>query len=89
VLDPVTTPVRVKYLGAFLYLGGYLILVKVGKGKAYRVKHWFSLAQFEMVDIPPDIGTHPLAFPANILVLIALCSPGAVLLQIVVYGPSL
>ena len=56
VLDLVTTPVRVKYLGALLYLGGYLIMVKVGRGKAYRVKYWFSLKSFEMVDTPQDTG---------------------------------
>ena len=58
VLDPVTTPVCVKYLGMLLYLGGYLIVVKVGRGKAYRVKHWFSLKSFEMVDTLQDTGAH-------------------------------
>ncbi|KAH0587753.1 hypothetical protein H2248_006511 [Termitomyces sp. 'cryptogamus'] len=43
--------VVVKYLGAFLYLGGYLILVKVAKGKIYEPKHWFSLADFDIVDV--------------------------------------
>ena len=56
ILDPVTTPVRVRYLGAFLYLGGYLLLVKVDKGKVYRIKHWFPLASFDLVDIPQDTG---------------------------------
>ena len=50
VLDLVATPMHVKYLSVLLYLGGYLIVVKVGRGKAYRVKHWFSLKLFEMVD---------------------------------------
>ena len=56
VLDPVATPVHVKYLGVLLYLGGYLIVVKVGRGKAYCVKNWFSLKLFEMVDMPQDTG---------------------------------
>ena len=56
VLNPVATPVCVKYLGVLLYLGGYLIMVKVGRGKAYRVKYWFSLKSFEMVDTPQDTG---------------------------------
>ena len=56
VLDPVSTPVRIKYLGVLLYLGGYLIVVKVGRGKAYHIKHWFSLKSFEMVDTPQDTG---------------------------------
>ncbi|KAF8476504.1 hypothetical protein JB92DRAFT_2838140 [Gautieria morchelliformis] len=62
ILDPVTTPVRVRYLGAFLYLGGYLLLVKVDKGKVYRIKHWFSLAPFELVDIPQDAALVPCSF---------------------------
>ena len=57
VLDLVVTPMCVKYLGMLLYLGGYLIVVKVGRGKAYRIKHWFSLKLFEMVDTPQDTGT--------------------------------
>ena len=56
ILDPVMTPVHVKYLGVLLYLSGYLIVVKVGRGKAYHVKHWFSLKSFEMVDTPQDTG---------------------------------
>ena len=58
ILDLVVTPVHVKYLGMLLYLGSYLIVVKVGRGKAYRVKHWFSLKSFEieMVDTPQDTG---------------------------------
>ena len=55
VLDLVSTPMRVKYLGMLLYLGSYLIVVKVGRGKAYCVKHWFSLKSFEMVDTPPTL----------------------------------
>ena len=54
VLDPVTTPVHVKYLSMLLYLSSYLIVVKVGRGKANRIKHWFSLKSFEMVDTPQD-----------------------------------
>lgn len=37
--------IHAKYLGAFLYLGGYLILAKV-KGSVYEPKHWFSLSDF-------------------------------------------
>ena len=43
ILDSVATLMRVKHLGMLLYLSGYLIVVKVGRGKAYRVKHWSSL----------------------------------------------
>ena len=55
-LNPVATPMRVKYLGMLLYLSGYLIMAKVGRGKAYHVKHWFSLKSFEMVDTLQDTG---------------------------------
>ena len=48
--------VKAKYLGAFLYMGGYLVLVKVCKGKAYEPRHWFSLADFELVDLEEDEG---------------------------------
>ena len=50
VLNPVMTPMCVKYLSVLLYLSSYLIVVKVGRGKAYCIKHWFSLKSFEMVD---------------------------------------
>ncbi|KAG6831396.1 hypothetical protein H0H92_010998 [Tricholoma furcatifolium] len=45
------TSLSVKYLGAFLYLGGYLILVKVTKGKVYEPKHWLSLVEFDIDDV--------------------------------------
>lgn len=38
--------ITAKYLGAFLYPGGYLILAKVSKGKKYEPQHWFSIADF-------------------------------------------
>ena len=56
VLDPVATPMHIKYLGMLLYLGSYLIVVKVGREKAYRIKHWFSFKLFEMVDTLQDTG---------------------------------
>lgn len=55
--------VRTKYLGAFLYVGGYLILAKVPKsGKVFEAKHWFPLTGFHILDeveddrafFPPD-----------------------------------
>jgi hypothetical protein len=48
--------IKVKYLGAFLYPGGYLVLVKVSKGKKYEPRHWFSLAEFEVLDVDDDGG---------------------------------
>ncbi|KDR83963.1 hypothetical protein GALMADRAFT_236505 [Galerina marginata CBS 339.88] len=45
-----TSSVKAKYFGAFLYSGGYLILVKVSKGRKYEPKHWFSLVDFEVID---------------------------------------
>ncbi|KAK0191112.1 hypothetical protein F5146DRAFT_930470, partial [Armillaria mellea] len=48
------TNINAKYLGAFLYLGGYLILVKVVKGKFYEPKHWFRLTDFDVEDVAED-----------------------------------
>ena len=43
-----------KNLGAFLYPGGYLILARVLKGKIYEPKHWFCLADFDVLDMSTD-----------------------------------
>lgn len=48
--------IKVKYLGAFLYPGGYLVLVKVSRGKKYEPRHWFSLADFEVSDVDDEGG---------------------------------
>lgn len=48
--------VKAKYLGAFLYAGGYLILAKVHKVGMYEPKHWFSLAGFDLMDSTTDEG---------------------------------
>ncbi|RDB22756.1 hypothetical protein Hypma_010025 [Hypsizygus marmoreus] len=56
---PSTSNITAKYLGAFLYLGGYLILVKVSKGKVYEPKHWFCLADFDICDIGEDDAMLP------------------------------
>lgn len=48
--------IKAKYLGAFLYSGGYLILVKVCKGGKYVPRHWFSLVDFEVSDVEDDTG---------------------------------
>ncbi|TFK75756.1 hypothetical protein BDN72DRAFT_831194 [Pluteus cervinus] len=49
------TSVRSKYLGAFLYAGGYLIIVKVAKARIYEPKHWFSLVGFDVTDVEEDV----------------------------------
>ncbi|KAJ7228501.1 hypothetical protein GGX14DRAFT_613172 [Mycena pura] len=56
------TNINAKYLGAFLYLGGYLILVKVSKGKVYEPKHWFSLANFDVIDLEEEDTSLPCTF---------------------------
>jgi hypothetical protein len=48
--------IKAKYLGAFLYDGGYLILVKVGKGKKYEPRHWFALDGWEVISIDDEEG---------------------------------
>ncbi|KAJ7498755.1 hypothetical protein FB451DRAFT_1014407, partial [Mycena latifolia] len=55
------TNINAKYLGAFLYLGGYLILVKV-KGKVYEPRHWFSLADFDVIDLEEEDTSLPCTF---------------------------
>lgn len=50
------TGTKPKNLGAFLYPGGYLILVRVLKGKIYEPKHWFCLADFDVQDMTTDTG---------------------------------
>ncbi|KAI1794264.1 hypothetical protein LXA43DRAFT_1116097 [Ganoderma leucocontextum] len=46
---------QVKYLGAFLYNGGYCIFVKIQKGgRVYEPRHWFALSEVEVVDIEED-----------------------------------
>ncbi|KIJ57082.1 hypothetical protein M422DRAFT_238656 [Sphaerobolus stellatus SS14] len=62
ILEPVTPTMRVRYFGAFLFAGGYVLLVKVCKGPVYRLKHWFALASFELVDIPPEKAIVPHSF---------------------------
>lgn len=49
--------VRAKYLGAFLYNGGYLILAKPIKAGVYEAKHWFQLAGFDSIDVDDMDGT--------------------------------
>lgn len=52
-----TSCVPAKYLGAFMYVGGYMVLVKVGKnGRVYEPKYWFSLDAFELIDAEEDDG---------------------------------
>lgn len=52
---------RARYLGAFLYVGGYMVMVKVPKGgKVYEPKYWFSLSCFELIDDEDDDGKHML-----------------------------
>ncbi|KAJ7590870.1 hypothetical protein C8J56DRAFT_934097 [Mycena floridula] len=60
--SPSSATAVAKYLGAFLYLGGYLVLVKVGKGKVYDPRHWFKLADFDVVDVGEQDAMLPFSF---------------------------
>lgn len=51
-----STMTKAKYLGAFLYEQGYLVLVKVGKGKTYEPQHWFHLKDFDTLDLSDEDG---------------------------------
>ena len=56
-LDVVYHGARVKYLAAFLYAGGYLILAKVPKGgRVYEARHWFALAGFQVFEETEEDG---------------------------------
>ncbi|KAJ3829236.1 hypothetical protein F5880DRAFT_1524479 [Lentinula raphanica] len=54
--------INVKYLGAFLYLGGYLILAKVSKGRIYEPKHWFRLCDFKIAEVSESEAWLPCSF---------------------------
>ncbi|KAK7061919.1 DH domain-containing protein [Favolaschia claudopus] len=56
------TNINAKYLGAFLYIGGYLILVKVTKGKVYDPRHWFRLGEFNVIDSEEEDTSLPCTF---------------------------
>jgi len=58
--------IKAKYFGAFLYSGGYLILVKVGKGKRYEPRHWFSLSGWDVVRVDEEDGRLVLLFGQQI-----------------------
>ncbi|KAL0949369.1 hypothetical protein HGRIS_009438 [Hohenbuehelia grisea] len=54
--------IRTKYLGAFLYSGGYFILAKIGKGKVYDPRHWLSLQDFDVIDLCEEEALLPSSF---------------------------
>ncbi|KII94879.1 hypothetical protein PLICRDRAFT_47885 [Plicaturopsis crispa FD-325 SS-3] len=56
------TTVKAKYLGVFLYMGGYLVMAKVCKGKVYEPRYWFSLVGFDVVDVDEDDALLPCSF---------------------------
>ncbi|KAI0355376.1 hypothetical protein OH77DRAFT_1540300 [Trametes cingulata] len=70
-LDVLQPPAhRAKYLGAFLYAGGYCVLAKVAKGgRAYEPRHWFGFAGAEVVDADEDAGPDDPSFPYSFHVL--------------------
>jgi hypothetical protein len=54
-LDVVRAPaLKAKYLAAFLYEGGFLVLAKVNRGPRYELRYWFSLEGFEVFDTTDD-----------------------------------
>lgn len=61
VLAPLETPVKVKYLGAFLY-GGWMLLVKVHKNRVYEPKHWFPLSSVSLTEISDEDALLPASF---------------------------
>ncbi|THH28410.1 hypothetical protein EUX98_g5771 [Antrodiella citrinella] len=54
---------RARYLGSFLYVGGYMVMVKITKGgKVYEPKYWFSLSGFELIEDEEEDATFPYSF---------------------------
>lgn len=53
---PTNGNIKAKYLGAFLYMGGYFVLVKVCKGRVYEPRHWFPLTDFDVMDVREEDG---------------------------------
>jgi hypothetical protein len=41
----------VKYCGAFLYSGGYMLVCKAHKSRAYEPRYWFPLGKCDVVDL--------------------------------------
>ncbi|KAF8272502.1 hypothetical protein EI94DRAFT_1718174 [Lactarius quietus] len=62
-LDVVRAPaLKAKYLAAFLYDGGFLVLAKVNRGPRYELRYWFSLEGFELNDANNDDPLLPYSF---------------------------
>ncbi|PCH40799.1 hypothetical protein WOLCODRAFT_24277 [Wolfiporia cocos MD-104 SS10] len=75
---------KAKYYGAFLYMGGYLILVKIPKGgKVYEPRFWLSLVGFDVFDLEEEDVSLPHSFHlcghGHHLQLAAACQPEKVI----------
>ncbi|KLO15924.1 hypothetical protein SCHPADRAFT_242850 [Schizopora paradoxa] len=57
-------PVKVKYLVAFLYVGGYMVMAKPVKAGVYAARHWFSLTE-DLVDVV-DLGDDEALLPCSL-----------------------
>lgn len=61
-IAPLSTPVKIRYLPAFLY-AGFFVLCKAKKGKSYTPLHYLPLDRLEITDaqsgkseLPPPIS---------------------------------
>ncbi|EOR00695.1 hypothetical protein E3P89_02958 [Wallemia ichthyophaga] len=52
---PLIPPLKVKYLGAFLY-ERFLVLVKIRKSTIYEPRYWFPLDLWHVTDVPSGDG---------------------------------
>ena len=73
-LAPLVPPIKVKYLGTFLY-GGWILFAKVHKNRTYEPRHWFPLATATLQDIPEEEGD-----AAYLLLLVRLLTTSPALL---------
>ncbi|CAG7848572.1 SubName: Full=Uncharacterized protein {ECO:0000313/EMBL:CCA70682.1} [Serendipita indica DSM 11827] len=58
---PLVPPIKVKYLGVFLY-GGWILFVKVHKNRTYEPRHWFPLATVTLQEITEEEALLPASF---------------------------
>ncbi|KAG8937078.1 hypothetical protein FRC02_006278 [Tulasnella sp. 418] len=58
---PDESPLKIRYMGAFLY-AGFIIFVKVKRGRIYEAKLWFPLMIFDMINMDDGISILPNTF---------------------------
>ncbi|KDQ15407.1 hypothetical protein BOTBODRAFT_173897 [Botryobasidium botryosum FD-172 SS1] len=47
---PLTTPIKVRYMGVFIF-PSFILFAKVKKGKIYEPRYWFQLENADIIDV--------------------------------------